>query len=137
LIDIRDNIGLAEQLAIGLSVEALKADRRTFYAVPRCLEIISALFLQLPEAFAEVRLLHVHCAKLFKHTALRVVEAVHNRGQNMHVVAHAGHFGGQPLQRPADIGQIDNRLAPLVAQRGISFPNYRRYRGHSADCEKM
>jgi hypothetical protein len=41
------------------------------------------------------------------------------------------------LQRPADIGQIDNRLAPLVAQRGISFPNYRRYRGHSADCEKL
>jgi hypothetical protein len=80
------------------------------------------LFLQIPEAFAEAGLLPVHGAKFFKHTAVRVVEALHNRGQNMHVVARAGQFGCQPLQRPADIGQIDNRLASFVTQRGISFP---------------
>jgi hypothetical protein len=67
-------------------------------------------------------LLPIHGPTLFQHTALRVVEALHNRGQNMHVVAEGGHFGGQPLHRPTDVGQIDNRLAPLVAQRGISFP---------------
>ena len=80
------------------------------------------LFLQMPEAFAEAGLLPVHGAKLVKPTALRVVEALNNRGQNMHVVPQTGHFYGQPLQRPTDMGQIDSRLASLVAQRGISFP---------------
>jgi hypothetical protein len=47
----------------------------------------SALFFQLPEAFAEAGLLSVHGAKLFKHRAVRVVEALHNRGQNVHVIA--------------------------------------------------
>jgi hypothetical protein len=82
----------------------------------------SALFFQLPEAFAEAGLLPVHGPKLFQHTALRVVEALHNCGQDMHIITQASHFGGQTLQRPADIGQIDNRLASLVAQRGSSFP---------------
>ena len=80
-------------------------------ALPRLL-----LFFQLPEAFAEARLLPVHGPELFQHAALRVVEALDDRSQNMHVVAQAGHFGGQPLQHPTDIGEIDNRLASLVAQ---------------------
>jgi uncharacterized protein with HEPN domain len=49
LADIRDNIRLAEQFAAGLSVEALKADRRTFYAVTRCLEIVSEAARRLPQ----------------------------------------------------------------------------------------
>ena len=49
LTDIRDNIRLAEQFAAGLSVEALKTDRRTFYAVTRCLEIISEAARRLPQ----------------------------------------------------------------------------------------
>ena len=49
LTDIRDNIHLAEQFAAGLSVEALKADRRTFYALTRCLEIISEAARRLPQ----------------------------------------------------------------------------------------
>ncbi|MGA8759999.1 MAG: HepT-like ribonuclease domain-containing protein [Stellaceae bacterium] len=49
LTDIRDNIRLAEQFASGLSVEALRADRRTFYAVTRCLEIISEAARRLPQ----------------------------------------------------------------------------------------
>ena len=65
---------------------------------PRGPRPLSALFLQLPEAFAEAGLLRVHGAKLFKHTVLRVVEALHNRGQDMHVVAQGGHSGGQPLR---------------------------------------
>lgn len=50
LTDIRDNIRLAEQFGAGLSVEALKADRRTFYAVTRCLEIISEAARRLPQS---------------------------------------------------------------------------------------
>ena len=50
LTDIRDNIRFAEQFAAGLSVEALKADRRTLYAVTRCLEIISEAARRLPQS---------------------------------------------------------------------------------------
>jgi uncharacterized protein with HEPN domain len=50
LTDIRDNIRLAEQFAAGLSVEALRADRRTFYALTRCLEIISEAARRLPQS---------------------------------------------------------------------------------------
>src|SRR6266404_1180738 len=81
----------------------------------------SALLFQLPQTFAEAGLLPVHGPELFQHAALRVVDALHDRSQNMHVVAQAGHFGRQALQRPTEIGWIDNRLASLVAQRGISF----------------
>jgi uncharacterized protein with HEPN domain len=41
LFDIRDNVLLARQFTEGLTAEAFEADRRTFYAVTRCLEIIS------------------------------------------------------------------------------------------------
>ena len=39
--DIRDNAKLAQEFAAGFSAEEFKTDRRTFYAVTRCLEIIS------------------------------------------------------------------------------------------------
>jgi hypothetical protein len=54
-------------------------------------------------------LLPVHGPKLFQHT----------------------------LQSPTDTGQIDHRLASLVAQGGISFPNYTRYRDRWANCERL
>jgi uncharacterized protein with HEPN domain len=41
LFDIRDNVRLARAFVDGLSEEDFEADRRTFYAVTRCLEIIS------------------------------------------------------------------------------------------------
>jgi uncharacterized protein with HEPN domain len=41
LHDIRDNILLAQEFAAGMTADAFKADRRTFYAVARCLEIVS------------------------------------------------------------------------------------------------
>jgi len=41
LFDIRDNIRLAQQFIAGMSQTEFAADRRTFYAVARCLEIIS------------------------------------------------------------------------------------------------
>ena len=50
LTDIRDNIRLAEQFAAGFSVEALHTDRRTFYALTRCLEIISEAARRLPQS---------------------------------------------------------------------------------------
>ena len=50
LTDIRDNIRLAEQFAAGLSVEALKGDRRTFYALTRCLESFSEAARRLPQS---------------------------------------------------------------------------------------
>ena len=41
LFGIRDNVRLAQAFVDGLSEEDFEADRRTFYAVTRCLEIIS------------------------------------------------------------------------------------------------
>jgi uncharacterized protein with HEPN domain len=41
LLDIQDNARLAQEFLADLTLEALRADRRTFYAVTRCLEIIS------------------------------------------------------------------------------------------------
>ena len=41
LLDIAENIGLAQSWTAGLNLEAFLADRRTFYAVTRALEIIS------------------------------------------------------------------------------------------------
>jgi uncharacterized protein with HEPN domain len=48
LFDIRDNLRLAREFVAGLSLEAFKADRRTFYAVTRCLEIVSEAARRLP-----------------------------------------------------------------------------------------
>jgi uncharacterized protein with HEPN domain len=41
LFDIRDNIGFAREFASGLSLQEFRNDRRTVYAVIRCIEIIS------------------------------------------------------------------------------------------------
>ena len=48
LHDIRDNIGLARDFLGASTLEALKTDRRTFYAVSRCLEIVSEAARRLP-----------------------------------------------------------------------------------------
>lgn len=48
LYDIRDNGKLAQDFIAGLSFEGFKEDRRTFYAVTRCLEIISEAARRLP-----------------------------------------------------------------------------------------
>ena len=49
LLDIRDNIRLAREFTAGISFEKFQADRRTFYAVTRCLEIISEASRRLDE----------------------------------------------------------------------------------------
>jgi uncharacterized protein with HEPN domain len=49
LFDIRDNARLAQQFVAGLTPEAFASDRRTFYAVTRCLEIISEASRRLPQ----------------------------------------------------------------------------------------
>lgn len=41
LADIVENIGLARDFTAGLDLAAFSADRKTFYAVVRCLEIVS------------------------------------------------------------------------------------------------
>jgi uncharacterized protein with HEPN domain len=41
LADIRDNIRLAQSFVEGFSLRRFRADKRTIYAVTRCLEIIS------------------------------------------------------------------------------------------------
>jgi uncharacterized protein with HEPN domain len=41
LLDIRDNVLLAREFIKDISLEMFLSDRRTFYAVTRCLEIIS------------------------------------------------------------------------------------------------
>lgn len=53
LFDIRDNVRLAREFVGKLSPEAFKADRRTFYAVARCLEIISEAARRLPSALRD------------------------------------------------------------------------------------
>ncbi len=50
LCDIRDNVQLAQDFAEGLSLDTFAADRRTVYAVIRCLEIISEASRRLPPA---------------------------------------------------------------------------------------
>jgi uncharacterized protein with HEPN domain len=49
LFDIRDNALYARQFVDGLSFEAFKEDRNTFYAVTRALEIISEAARRLPD----------------------------------------------------------------------------------------
>jgi uncharacterized protein with HEPN domain len=41
LLDIRDNVLLAQTFVDGLDEQALSSDRKSFYALTRCLEIIS------------------------------------------------------------------------------------------------
>lgn len=53
LHDIRDNSHLAQEFIKGLSIEAFEADRRTFYAVTRCLEIVSEAARRLPPALRD------------------------------------------------------------------------------------
>jgi uncharacterized protein with HEPN domain len=53
LLDIRDNILFAQQWSAGLSLDEFIADRARFYAVTRCLEIISEASRRLPEDVAQ------------------------------------------------------------------------------------
>jgi uncharacterized protein with HEPN domain len=53
LLDIRDNILLAQEFIEGVSFEGFQSDRRTFYAVTRCLEIISEAARRLSPALRE------------------------------------------------------------------------------------
>jgi uncharacterized protein with HEPN domain len=53
LRDILDNIDLAQSFVAGMSFEHFRADRRTVYAVVRCLEIISEASRRLPSEFKE------------------------------------------------------------------------------------
>ena len=48
LFDIRDDARLAQQFVVGLTLDAFKADRRTFYAVTRRAEIVSEAARRLP-----------------------------------------------------------------------------------------
>ena len=53
LFDIRDNAMLAREFIEGVPEAAFKTDRRTFYAVTRCLEIISEASRRLSPAFRD------------------------------------------------------------------------------------
>ncbi len=50
LLDIRDNILRARDFVAGFTFETFAADQRTFYAVTRCLEIISEASRRLDES---------------------------------------------------------------------------------------
>ena len=50
LIDIRDNARLAQQWTAAHTRESFRADRRIFYAVTRCLEIVSEAARRLPSS---------------------------------------------------------------------------------------
>ncbi len=49
LLDVRDNLRLAQEFTAGFTLETFQADRRTFYAVTRCLEIVSEATRHLPQ----------------------------------------------------------------------------------------
>jgi uncharacterized protein with HEPN domain len=49
LFDIRDHISLAREFVAGCSFEEFKDDRKTVYAVTRCIEIISEAARRLPD----------------------------------------------------------------------------------------
>jgi uncharacterized protein with HEPN domain len=51
LLDIRDNILLAQRFTQGISFEELANSRLHFYAVTRALEIVSEASRRLPESF--------------------------------------------------------------------------------------
>ena len=53
LADMRDNLILAREFTTGFTLETFRADRRTFYAVTRCLEIISEAARRLPDTLIE------------------------------------------------------------------------------------
>lgn len=53
LIDIRDAIARARRFVQGLDRERFLADEKSFYAVSRCLEIISEASRRLPASFRE------------------------------------------------------------------------------------
>ncbi|MGD0186537.1 MAG: HepT-like ribonuclease domain-containing protein [Roseiarcus sp.] len=55
LFDIRDNCRLAKAFVEGMAFEAFAADRRTFYAVTRALEIVSEAARRLPAELRERR----------------------------------------------------------------------------------
>jgi len=57
LTDIRENIGLAFSFIADASLAQFLADRRTVYAVTRCLEIISEASRRLPD---ELKARHPH-----------------------------------------------------------------------------
>ena len=53
LLDIRGNVKLAQEFVSGYTLESFAADRRTFYAVTRCLEIVSETAHHVPETVRE------------------------------------------------------------------------------------
>ena len=59
LLDIRDNIVFAQSWVADARLDAFAADRMRFYAVTRCLEIISEASRRLP---AEIAQRHPHIA---------------------------------------------------------------------------
>lgn len=50
LLDMSDNLRLAQDFVRGLDYDRFRRDRRTVYAVTRCFEIISEASRRLPEA---------------------------------------------------------------------------------------
>ena len=81
-----------------------------------------ALLFELAQTITEPRLLPVDRANLFQKAAVRIIQALHDRSHDPQVVAQAADLGGQPLQRLSDIRQIDNWLAPILAQLRTPVP---------------
>jgi uncharacterized protein with HEPN domain len=53
LLDIRDNAQFAQQWTEGHTAESFREDRRIFYAVTRCLEIVSEASRRLPQSVSD------------------------------------------------------------------------------------
>lgn len=53
LLDIRDNACLAQEWTAAHTLESFSGDRRTFYAVTRCLEIVSEAARRLPPSLRD------------------------------------------------------------------------------------
>jgi hypothetical protein len=65
-------------------------------------------------------MLPVHRAQLVQDPSVRVVEALNDRGRYMHVVAKTRDLADQPVQRLADISQVDHGFVARLAHVPIS-----------------
>jgi uncharacterized protein with HEPN domain len=78
---IQDNVRLAQSFVAGMTAEQFAADRRTFYAVTRCLEIISEATRRLGPAqqrrFPELEWRQIEdSGNVFRHAYQHVAESL-------------------------------------------------------------
>ncbi len=109
---IQDNAALAQTFVAGMTPEAFMTDRRTFYAVTRCLEIISEAARRLhgpqQERFPHLEWRQIEdSGNVFRHVYQHVAESrvwmtVHDRLPALLSAANAALEGAPPRSHGAE-----------------------------------